>query len=281
MMLVSCVLISYNQEDTIIQALESIFDQTYSNYEVIISDDCSIDKTYSLINDFINSLSEEFKGKITYLNKNTSNLGISGNVETAFSRAQGELVAIFAGDDISLSNRLEFAIPFFKDESVMSYTSNISLLLPDGSIKTTHDKNLHSVVYDLDHFTKLFGTRNQVIFNGCSAVYRRNVLTKLSERPIDAEDVTLMFRSLILGRLVCDERICVQYRVGNVQQTTNQIGFIPRLTVVDHYAGLLLEARASTSYLKFLIVPGIYKEFLRLRLSFVPALGLCCLFLWH
>jgi len=155
-MLVSCVLVSYNQEDTIIQALKSIFNQTYNNYEVIVSDDCSIDKTFSLINDFINSLPDESKSRITYLNKNTSNLGISKNVETAFSKAKGELVALFAGDDISLPNRLKFAVPFFKDKSIMSYTSNISLLLSDGSIKENHDRNVHSAVYDLDHFVKFW-----------------------------------------------------------------------------------------------------------------------------
>jgi glycosyltransferase involved in cell wall biosynthesis len=277
MMLVSCVLISYNQEDTIIQALESIFSQTYSNYEVIISDDCSADKTFSLIHNFINSLSEEFRGRITHLNQNASNLGISRHVEVALSKAQGELVALFAGDDISLSNRLEFAVPFFEDELVMSYTSNVSLLFPDDSIKTIHDRNLHSAIYSLDDFVKLFGTKNQVIFNGCSAIYRRNVLTRLSERPIDVEDITLMFHSLILGKLVCDQRISVQYRVGNSQQATSKMGFISRLIVIDHYAGLLLENKVPICYLKSLIVPAIYKEFLHLRLSFVSVLGLCFL----
>ncbi|MBQ4300869.1 MAG: glycosyltransferase family 2 protein, partial [Lachnospiraceae bacterium] len=53
MPLVSVCIPVYNNADTIIETIESIMNQTYSNIEILIADDRSKDNSYEVINDYI------------------------------------------------------------------------------------------------------------------------------------------------------------------------------------------------------------------------------------
>jgi glycosyltransferase involved in cell wall biosynthesis len=121
----SIILVSFNQEKYIVQALESIFLQKLDNYEteLIIADDCSVDKTPVIIRDFFanrnpHSLSVKLLEK-------TSNLGISKNYERAFSACSGDYIAILEGDDYwTDENRLHKMIHFMESKADVSLAMN-------------------------------------------------------------------------------------------------------------------------------------------------------------
>ena len=101
--LVSIILTSYNAENTIELAIESIIKQTYNNIELIIVDDCSTDNTLMKINQIINKY-DKFNIKLIELKKNMG-CYCAKNIGIRFCK--GEIIGFQDADDISLSNRIE------------------------------------------------------------------------------------------------------------------------------------------------------------------------------
>lgn len=102
--LVTLALITFRQEAYARAALRSLFNQTYSPLEIVISDDASPDGTYSALQEE----AEGYDGPHTLKwHRNETNRGLVGNVVQANSMASGELVVVAAGDDISEPNRVE------------------------------------------------------------------------------------------------------------------------------------------------------------------------------
>ncbi|MBK9785786.1 MAG: glycosyltransferase family 2 protein [Betaproteobacteria bacterium] len=110
--LVTFALFAYNQEKYIREAVVGALQQDYSPIEIIISDDCSTDKTFEIIQE----LSEEYEGcaKII-LNRNKKNVGLIGHINKVMDIASGELVIVAAKDDISLSDRVSKNVKFYLD----------------------------------------------------------------------------------------------------------------------------------------------------------------------
>lgn len=106
--LISVLMVTYNSSKFIEQAIESILSQTYTNFELIISDDNSLDKTWDIINRYNDPRIKK--------NKNTSNIGEYNNRNLAISMARGEYLIFIDGDDIMYPYALkilsEFAIKF-------------------------------------------------------------------------------------------------------------------------------------------------------------------------
>lgn len=103
--LVSIILITYNSSKYVFETLESIKNQTYSNIELIISDDCSSDNTVSICENWIaNNQSEFVRVKILTVSKNT---GIPSNCNRGIKEAKGEWIKLIAGDDLFFPNAIE------------------------------------------------------------------------------------------------------------------------------------------------------------------------------
>ena len=100
--LLTYLLLCYNQESYIVEAVEAALNQTYQPLEIIISDDCSSDLTCKLIENLI--LSYDGPHKIIF-NKNKKNLGFISHINSVKKLVNGELVVFAAGDDISDPNR--------------------------------------------------------------------------------------------------------------------------------------------------------------------------------
>ena len=103
--LVSIGVITYNSGKYVLETLESIRNQTYSNLELIISDDFSTDDTVVKCKKWINENSKRFaKVKIIETEKNT---GIPSNINRAVQNSQGEWYKGIAGDDLLLPDAIE------------------------------------------------------------------------------------------------------------------------------------------------------------------------------
>lgn len=91
--LVSILITAYNREKYIAEAIESVLASTFKNYELIIVDDCSIDNTYTIANNFI-KLDNRI---IVYQNK--INIGQFANRNKAASYATGKYLKYVDSDD--------------------------------------------------------------------------------------------------------------------------------------------------------------------------------------
>lgn len=107
---VSFCLFAYNQEKYIEEALEGLFQQDYEPDEIILSDDCSADSTFARIEEYIRNKDQS---KIV-LNRNEGNLGIARHVNLVNKIATGDLLILFAGDDISLPHRASLIVKKFQ-----------------------------------------------------------------------------------------------------------------------------------------------------------------------
>ena len=100
--LVTLALFAYNQECYVGEAIAAAFAQTYSPLEIILSDDCSSDGTFEIMQHAV----AEYKGPHhVVLNRNPLNLNIGGHVNAVAGLATGELIVLAAGDDISVPSR--------------------------------------------------------------------------------------------------------------------------------------------------------------------------------
>ncbi|KUK77312.1 MAG: Glycosyltransferase [candidate division WS6 bacterium 34_10] len=99
--LVSVLIPSYNSAKYLDDSIDSILNQTYTNWELIISDDCSTDDSFEIAQRYA---SEDKRIKAF---KNERNLGISGNMNKALEECSGKYIAILDADDWSYSYRLK------------------------------------------------------------------------------------------------------------------------------------------------------------------------------
>ena len=106
---VSIILCTYNGARFLREQLDSIVNQTYPIYELIIQDDCSTDST--------ESIAKEYVEKFPFIKfvKNETNKGINLNFFSAISRATGEYIAISDQDDIWELNKIEKQIDCIGD----------------------------------------------------------------------------------------------------------------------------------------------------------------------
>lgn len=100
--LVSFLVIAYKQEEFIRDAIRGALAQTYEPLEVILSDDCSPDRTFEIIKEEAKAYHGPHR---IVLKRNESNQGIAGNLNRALELAKGQFIIASAGDDISLSER--------------------------------------------------------------------------------------------------------------------------------------------------------------------------------
>lgn len=104
---VSVIIPSYNHEKYIGQAIQSVLDQTYQDFEIVITDDGSTDDTVNEI--------KKFKDHSIRLFIFEKNQGASVAVAKCISEAQGEYIAILNSDDIFLPPKLEKQVRFLDE----------------------------------------------------------------------------------------------------------------------------------------------------------------------
>lgn len=217
--LVSFCLFTYNQERYILDAIKGAFSQTYDNLEIIISDDCSKDNTYRLIEAAV----AEYKGthKVV-VNRNQTNLGIAQHVnKLLYELAKGEIIVIAAGDDVSMPTRTEVCVDFLMQHPEVSSVSLSSeecdehLQPKNNTFRELMTPGRNSIVTleDYVYFDDF------ILYPGDSRVLRRNVIDSFPPlKYVSAEDIYLFFRSLLIGSVGYIRQPLVKYRIygGNI-----------------------------------------------------------------
>lgn len=101
MELVSVALATYNGEKYIKEQLDSILNQTYQNFEIVIHDDCSTDNTIKIIEEYAKR-----DNRIVY-KQNSENLGFAKNFESIINECKGTYIAFSDQDDIWTPNHIQ------------------------------------------------------------------------------------------------------------------------------------------------------------------------------
>jgi alpha-1,3-rhamnosyltransferase len=126
--LVSIVVITYNSADYVLYTLDSIRNQTYSNIEIVISDDASRDNTVEIVEQWkLENSSEQLRVTVVTVEKNT---GISTNLQRGIDQCKGEWVKLIAGDDCLNQDCIEY---YLKQAELGKYECFLSQMKMDVS----------------------------------------------------------------------------------------------------------------------------------------------------
>lgn len=113
--LVSVILSVFNDDERIKEAVESILNQTYKNFELLIMDDGSTDRTFEIINSFKNNKIKIFQ--------NQKNIGLTKSLNILIKNSNGDYIARQDSDDISLHNRLDKQYNFMHNKNLDACTT--------------------------------------------------------------------------------------------------------------------------------------------------------------
>lgn len=124
--LISIIMAAYNAEKTIEQAINSVLSQTYPDFELLVVNDCSTDKTAMLAEAIVK------KDDRIRLISNEKNSGVSYTRKHGLEEASGEWVAILDSDDAWAPEKLEKQIKLQKKTNALQY--NVCNILKSGRI---------------------------------------------------------------------------------------------------------------------------------------------------
>lgn len=126
---VSVIMGVYNCENTVGASIESILNQTFQDFEIIVCDDASVDNSYLVLQKY----KQKYPDKIKLL-KNEKNLMLSGTLNRCIDIAEGEYIARMDADDISLPYRIEKQVEFFEKNPDYDIQSSNYYIFDDKSI---------------------------------------------------------------------------------------------------------------------------------------------------
>ena len=107
---ISVIMATYNCQDSVKEAIDSILQQTYTDWEFVICDDYSTDYTYDILQQY----KEQYPEKFVIL-QNASNRKLPYSLNHCLQYSQGEYIARMDGDDISLPDRFEKQLQYLEE----------------------------------------------------------------------------------------------------------------------------------------------------------------------
>jgi glycosyltransferase involved in cell wall biosynthesis len=148
--LVSIMLVCYNFECFFVEAIEAILAQDFTDYEIIICDDCSTDSTRALAVTYKQLYPEKIVLSFT-----THNVGATKNLNQGLSLARGRYICHTSGDDVFLPGKLRRQVDYLESnpkcvilyhDQIVFYTEEPDKLLLNSQIEKPRCGNVRAVV---------------------------------------------------------------------------------------------------------------------------------------
>ena len=174
---ISICVVTYNQSSIITQTLDSIYNQTYSPIELMISDDNSKDSTVQVVKNWVEEHKERFSSCIVI--KSPINTGVTANCNRALKKATGEFIKIIA-DDIMSPDYLEKTVTYLINTPDCSLLfSKMNFLLPRDDFKVSQTFDYESLKLSAEEkFSRFKSTATLFQWPTPTAIYRKEVFQK-------------------------------------------------------------------------------------------------------
>lgn len=244
--LVSVVVISYNSGKYIEETLDSIYNQSYENIELIISDDGSADTTVLLANNWLEQKKQRFVNSAVL--EVIENTGISSNLKRGIVSSSGEWIKSIAADDILTPDCVETYIAAANNSSEECFISNLTVL-QDGKLSDYTVWQKYVDEFDALSVAQksMYYTINSIFLHTPSLFLKRNLFDRfrlIDEKYKLLEDQPLFFGLLRNGiNIVLLKAVTVIYRKHDSNLTvTASKGFLKNLDMAfDEYKKPVLE----------------------------------------
>lgn len=176
-LLTVCV-VCYNQEDSISDTVNSILDQGIENFQLIISDDASKDKTPEILKEFKNRHPEKI-----HLILHEKNNGIAGNVDQIHPHIRGKYLCWFDGDDLYLPGKLKTQLEFMEanPDYIACYHDMWVNQKSTGVKYRHHDPYMGNPTFSGDIAKEMIIHR--CFFSGLTMMIRRDMAKDVKQNP--------------------------------------------------------------------------------------------------
>ncbi|HEX8357880.1 MAG TPA: glycosyltransferase, partial [Segetibacter sp.] len=198
--LVTVLMPVYNAEKYLHQAINSILNQTFTQFQFIIIDDCSTDSSVHILRSFNDSRIKFYQ--------NSRNLGISETLNKGIQLAETELIARMDADDISLPERLQVQYDFFKENKEYALLSTaVQVILSDETLVRVDQFKSRYYYYNLNFICWIYHP---------SVMFKRSAVTDVgmySEQY--SEDFDLWWKISRKYKILHLPQVLVKYRISD------------------------------------------------------------------
>jgi glycosyltransferase involved in cell wall biosynthesis len=207
---------AYNCDKFVAKAIESILNQTYSNFELLIADDCSSDNTKQVIDSFKDQRIKRFH--------NQTNQGYLKASNLLFGKCQGEFITFQDADDFSEPKRLE------KLHEVLSKNTEIGCCYSNVFIIDENERIERRTFYPSTFEEIYSGVITKVVFCGAAIMIKKGILEKVGYYDpyfdrLGNEDKQWFGRILEVTQAICLNEPLYYYRMNqnSVSRTRTNI----------------------------------------------------------
>jgi glycosyltransferase involved in cell wall biosynthesis len=204
--IISVILPVFNGEKYLKEAIDSILNQTYSNFEFLIYNDGSTDSTLEIIKSYSDSR--------IILKHSEKNLGLIELLNLAFSEAKGKYIARMDADDISLPTRFEEQINFLEKNPEYGICGTQCQIMDS-------DKILGKPCEDIDLRWWIF--RGSPLAHP-SIMIRTSILKEhnleFNENAYVVEDFDLWWRMAFYTKMANLDKVLLKYRIHEQQESS-------------------------------------------------------------
>lgn len=274
--LITFALFAFNQEKYIREAIEGALSQTYEPLEIILSDDCSNDRTFEIMQE----MAAAYRGAHRIVVRQSEiNFGTALHVSAVGKRAKGRLIVVAAGDDISIPTRVERLTDAWINAGMPNSLvhSNIVSFSDDNPENKTYRKPIILNNYNIESYEK---SKFQM-FMPQSCAYSKELFDTFP--PLFGgsliEDGPMFFRAILMGTPVyVDEGLVIQRILNESAGTGYGIKNISKWNhfVMSRIIGAITEIRDfhiyERNYQNSLLT---HKKLIEKRLSFIRNLSKC------
>lgn len=213
--LLSFILVSYNQEPFIREALEGAFAQTWSPLEILFVDDCSADGSFEIAQAMV----AKYRGphRVQCL-RPPRNGGIGQSINLAMQHCRGELIIGSAADDVSLPHRVEALFEAWEQTGrrATSLFSSYRTITADGEELgvggTRGDPHGPERYRPQTGTLEEFLTTKWPVVVGCTHAWSPRLFEFFGPLTSNLEDLVLSFRTLAIGEMLYVHEPLVKYR---------------------------------------------------------------------
>lgn len=207
---VSILMPIYNVEPYLREAVDSILNQTFADFELICLDDCSPDNSAEILDTYSDPRIVRYYGE--------KNQGLANVLNIGMDMARGEYVARMDSDDISLPDRLQVQVDYLDNHSNVDLCSCGMQLFGNRDETWVRESNPEDVKITALFFSPILHA---------SSMWRRNRWDehhlRFRQEMVPAEDYDMWTRALVLGlKLINLPDVLYQYRIFGGTQATAQ-----------------------------------------------------------
>lgn len=182
-MRVDILLATYNGEKFLREQLDSIMQQTYQHFRLIIRDDCSSDKTVAIIKEY----ADRYPGKIVCLSSE-ERLGVKSNFSRLLKESEADYVCFADQDDVWMPNKVELTLNKLLELEIENTKHCPLLVHTDLQVV---DENLQLVHPSFWEYSKLFPEKSrtlnrllvQNVITGCTVMMNRSLVKLVKNVP--------------------------------------------------------------------------------------------------